>query len=302
MVNENDVLFSSKEFRRILLETFRFTIDFLNSHNLRWFVGGGTCIGAIRHKGIIPWDDDIDLLMPRNDYNKLLSLRSKMEGSGYELASWNTNNTTIPFAKVIDRNTTLLETKYHPFVSGVFIDIFPMDLSNKTYEEILTEMKTYDKYIHKYISAMGMFSIKDVFNLAITCKYHFLKESIESFFTRHRKNYYLKKLQSLDKQHNCKDGNYFVWFSACYVYSYEKEILKREWFDDYIIMPFEELNVRVPIGYDSYLKHVYGDYMQLPPVEKRVTRHNHYYINLKERKSLEEIIQIKKLENANKNA
>lgn len=296
MVKEQDILFSSKEFKSILLNTFRFTVDFLNHHNLRWFVGGGTCIGTIRHKGLIPWDDDIDLLMPREDYNKFLSLRTEMDGTGYELASWNTNNTTIPFAKVIDRNTTIWETKYHPFVSGVFIDIFPIDLSNRSFEEIIAEMKIYDRYLHKYISAMGLFTIRDVFNLAIKRNYHFLKESIESFFTKYRKKYYLNKLQSLDKQHNCKDGDYYVWFSACYVYSYEKEILNRRWFDDYILMPFEGIEVRVPIGYDAYLTHVYGNYMQLPPIEKRVTRHNHYYVNLKENKSLEEILQIKKHE------
>lgn len=294
--NSNDS-FSGEEFKEKLIATFRFTIDFINKHNLKWFVGGGTCIGTIRHKGLIPWDDDIDLFMPRDDYNKLLSFGSELKGTGYELVSWNTNNTTIPFAKVIDRNTTLWETKYHPFVSGVFVDVFPIDLSNKSVDKIKKEMKVYDKYLHKYISAMGLFTIKDVFELAINLNYHFFKESIESFFVRHRKQYYLKKLQSMDKEHNCKEGAYYVWFSACYVYAYEKEILKREWFDDYILMPFEGFDVRVPVGYDAYLRHVYGDYMQLPPIEKRVTRHNHYYINLKEGKTLEEIIQIKKQEN-----
>ena len=73
------------------------------------------------------------------------------------------------------------------------------------------------------------------------------------------------------------------------MYGYEKEILKREWFDDYITMLFEGLEVRVPIGYNDYLTHVYGNYMQLPPEEDRVSRHYVYFINLHKRLSISEI-------------
>lgn len=292
MYTDNSYIFE-KDLKAKLLEVFRFSIDFLNRHNLKWFVGQGTCIGAVRHNGLIPWDDDIDLLMPREDYNKLLSLQPEFDGTNYELMSWYQGHFPSPFTKIVDRNTTLWELKFQPFITGVFIDIFPMDLTDETPQRIEKKLGEYDKYLNLYWSSISDFSLKDSVELLKQKRLRYFGHSVLSLITHTRKNYYLNKLQSLDKEHNNIDGAYYVLYSSCFAYKYEKEIFKREWFDDHVLMPFEGFEVRVPIGYNAYLTHVYGDYMQLPPEEKRVTRHYHYYFNLKERKTIEEIKEIK---------
>ena len=288
--------FDKNEYKRKLLETFRYTIEFLDSHKLKWFVGGGTCIGVVRHKGLIPWDDDIDIFMPRKDYNKLLSLQSELDSEKYEIISWQKGHLPSPFAKVIDRNTTLWELKSQPFIIGIFVDIFPMDLTEE--EPILLEkqIKNYDNFLNLYWSSISVYSIKDIIVLLAQKHFRHFGLGVMSFFTHSRKDLYLNKLRQLDKEHNFDDGNFYVLYSACFAYQYKKEILKKEWFDNYCLMPFEGIEVRVPIGFDAYLTHVYGNYMQLPPEEKRVTRHYHYYMNLNERKTIQEILQIKKHE------
>lgn len=293
MEDTNDSLFSKEIFKKKLIDAFKYTICFLDEHNLSWFVGGGTCIGTIRHKGLIPWDDDIDIFMPREDYQRLISIREEMNGSGYELVSWETNKTMIPFAKVINRKTSIWEIKYHPYMSGVFVDIFPMDLSDKGETDILNDLKNYNDILRRYQASLSDYSIKDLLQLLLCRRLHFFREGLLSFFTRRNTGNYLTKMKDIEIDNKSDGGAHYVLFSACFAYAFEKEIFKREWFDTFVMMPFEGIQVRVPIGYDAYLKHVYGDYMKLPPKEKRITRHYHYYINLQEKKSIEEVRDIK---------
>ena len=287
-MSENEIVINEKVYKELLMETLKYTVNFLEKHHLRWFVGYGTCIGAVRHKGLIPWDDDVDLIMPREDYNKMISLREELNGSGYEMVSWDSHNTMIPFAKVMNTNTTIWEVKYHPYIGGVFVDIFPMDITSKNVKEIKKDLFTYSWLLRKYQAAMAYYSVKDIMNLAITLKNHFFIEGVLSFFTRRHKLKYLKEMKDIEADNN-KKGDLCVVFPVSFAYSLEKEIFNREWFDDYIIMDFEDLKVRVPIGYHSYLSHVYGNYMRLPPIEQRVTRHYHYYVNLQERLSIDEV-------------
>ena len=294
MDSYKELSYDKEKFKRKLLTTFSFTIEFLNRHNLRWFVGGGTCIGTIRHKGLIPWDDDIDIFIPRDDYDRLLSLQAELDGTNYELISWNKSYVPDPFAKVVDKSTTLWEYKCQPFVIGVFIDIFPMDISDKDPKLLEKQIRQYDRCLTLYKSSISNYSFKDLLHLLWHKHLRFFTRGVLYFFTHYRKEYYYKKVKALDKEHNCKKGEYLVLFSACFAYKYRKEIFKKEWFDDYILMPFEGIEVRMPIGYDAYLTHVYGDYMQMPSEKDRITRHFHYYMNLEERKTIAEIREIKR--------
>lgn len=281
--------FSEQLFRDKLLDAFKFTIRFLDIHNLQWFVGFGTCIGAVRHQGLIPWDDDIDIFMPRQDYNKLLSLKKSFENTGYGLVTSEIQDYPLPFAKIEDLGTTIWELKERPYITGVFIDVFPMDLSSKKPQEIMKDLKKYNLFLNLYQSSVTSNSLKDIVHYLVHKHFRFAFHGFLSLFTRKRRNYFLKRLQRLDDFNYSVIGDYFVLFSACYVYKYEKEILRQEWFNDYVLMPFEGMEVRVPIGYHEYLSYVYGDYMKLPPEEDRVSRHNVYYINLHKRLSISEI-------------
>ena len=98
-------------------------------HGLRYYLWAGTMLGAVRHKGFIPWDDDIDIAMPRRDYDLLMQNAREWLPEQYEVVSYETDpkNYPLPFAKLQDANTTLIERAHLSYLGGVYIDIFPLD-------------------------------------------------------------------------------------------------------------------------------------------------------------------------------
>ena len=132
-------------YRQKLLDTFKFTIRFFESHNLRWWACGGTMLGAIRHHDIIPWDDDIDIIMPRDDYNKLLDDAIDLKDSHYSLITPRDQNYYLTSAKIYDNKTTLIESRRYPFAIGVFVDIFPLDQFDYSFKEYCYLFKRYDR-------------------------------------------------------------------------------------------------------------------------------------------------------------
>lgn len=115
------------KYKEILCKTMKSFINICKEHNLQYYACAGTCLGAIRHKGMIPWDDDIDVLMPRSDYDKFLALKQKLQGTGYEIVDSNNQFYNQWFAKFSDANTTIVEMTDFPIVFGVYVDIFPLD-------------------------------------------------------------------------------------------------------------------------------------------------------------------------------
>ena len=99
---------------------------------------------------------------------------------------------------------------------------------------------------------------------------------------------YIDVFETFEKTLDSKCGDKVISF-ASRKYGIEKEIFSAEWFSDYIVTPFADTDIRVPVGYDAYLKFVFGDYMVLPPVEKRISDHNKFYVNLKEGLTLDQV-------------
>ncbi len=265
-------------FKEKLLDTFSYLIDYLEENHLRWFAGFGTLIGAIRHEGLIPWDDDIDILMPREDYNKLISSFNK-NANGYYLVNRETQGYPFPFAKVCDGNSTIVETKTISIAFGVYIDIFPYDEFNLNSEDSLKIKLEYEKLHRHYERACNTYSTSYLLSCIRQGRLLTLKQLlIDVLVHRSLKNRYMSRMKQIEKL-SVSDGTSLIVLSGIYK---KKDIYDPAWFKHSLFKKFENLSVRVPIGYDECLTSIYGNYLELPPVEKRCSKHSHVYENLSE--------------------
>ena len=278
-----------------LLEVFQFAKEFFQQHNLRYIGCGGTVLGAIRHKGFIPWDDDIDLYMPRKDYDKLLSLASEFQGTGYELLHWdnltlNSQLSTLnsqyymPFAKIADCHSTIWEFRHLPFLFGVSIDIFPLDEFDEADEVITARQYRSHYYFDKYLNAVSHYTFADMIRSLFAGDVHRLGVQVLSKWRSRNPRKYLQAFRQFEEtyKHNGPGPK-----CVC-VTQWEGRIFQSEWFHDVIEVPFEDTTLIIPRAYDAYLRKLYGDYMQLPPEEKRIS-HPHYFFDIDHRLTLEEL-------------
>lgn len=270
-----------------LLKVFRAFIEFCDKHNLRYFCCGGTAIGALRHRGIIPWDDDIDVFMPREDFEKLLKLKNVAEKNGYSIASFRNDDYNNLFMKFYDMNTTLWEIKEIPFILGVYIDIFPLDTTNDNKKEFLRKYKKRKRLDLIYQIICSKYSLSSLINYyKIGNKKYFYKSILSMFIPKFLKSYLRKQLIKFDEEYKQDRGEHLI---SPYGSYYEKEYLNKEWFKEATKVPFGDFQVNIGIGTHDYLTQLYGDYMKLPPIEKQVSHHYHYYLNLEKGLTMKEI-------------
>lgn len=131
-----------KDVQRHLLPVFRAFVDFCNRNQLTYYAAYGTVIGAVRHKGFIPWDDDIDVWMPRRDYERFLSLRDKLISTHYEIIDIEDKGYYLYFAKFCDRRSTIIEREGQS-IMGLYIDVFPLDYYDDKGGETIKESQQY---------------------------------------------------------------------------------------------------------------------------------------------------------------
>lgn len=237
---------------------------YCRKNELRYMVCGGTLIGAIRHHGFIPWDDDIDILMPRKDYEKFIE--NERITDLYRIVNYKKNkNCYFPFTKIIDDRTVLMEEIDRPYEIGVFIDVFPMDgVPEKDYNQIRHFSK-----IKKYRNLLTYNILP--FKRGKTLLTTFLKYVALIFSKTIYTRFYLNKKINLIAQRYDFDCSKYV---AGLTSGYGKcEVTLREDCTKYIEVEFEEIKVFAPSNYDEYLRCIYGDYMTLPSEEKRVSPH-----------------------------
>lgn len=268
-----------------LLDTFKFTKAFLAEHELRYIACGGTVLGAVRHKGFIPWDDDIDIYMPREDYNRLLALNKEMRERGYEMISVADKGYYCPFAKISDCQSTIWEFERLPYVMGVFIDIFPLDEFDEADDVITARQYRSHHYFDKYINAVSHYRFSWFLGRILHADVHACGLYVLNCIRSLNPQKYLQAFLDFEKTYVGRKGEKCV----C-VTQWEGRIFRSEWFKDVIEAPFEDTTVTIPRDYDAYLRKLYGDYMQLPPEDKRVS-HPHYFTNLSHRLTLDEIRQ-----------
>lgn len=248
---------SLDELKTIQLDLLQKTVDFCEKNGLRYFLCGGTLIGAIRHKGYIPWDDDIDIAMPRPDYDRFVKTFNR-SGNYYHVVNLDTNHDyAYSYAKVYDNRTILKELHYLGEI-GVNIDLFPAD-GVKDEAQIRKIMRLH-KILHSkranYYKRTISKKIINTFGKLLLLP--FSAHQIATWIDNEARKYPFGSLPMAGVIANSTGPG---------------EMVDKSVYDSYIYVDFEGRKYRAPIGYDTWLRSVYGDYMQLPPIEDRVTHH-----------------------------
>lgn len=254
---------SLKDKQKLLLELFKAFHDICEKNSLIYNIFGGTFLGAIRHKGFIPWDDDIDVTMPRKDYNRLIKIIRSGKYKEWQIHAYPDENYIYPFAKFGMRGTVLTEnivkSKYNKLTLN--IDIFP----NDGYPDDEQLFDKYDEYEKKIILlTYRLFKIKN--NI-----FQFLYQNVlKLVYSCVGYRYYLDKQFKLFLKYR-EDRELILCNGAGWG---KRGKTKKEDYYDRILYDFERLKVWGMRNYNDQLVSFYGDYMTLPPKEKRVNPHD----------------------------
>ncbi len=243
-----------------------------DKYGINYILLGGTLIGAIRHKGFIPWDDDLDIGMLREDYEYFLEIAQEELDNEYFLQTKESDKMYgYGFAKMLKKGTIYKEntTKKAKIQEGIYIDIFPFENAPNNLKIRRRQAKKRFLYRRLVLLKSG-YTLWGKGDLKKMLAYKMLK----FFLLFVRREYLIKKNDHYMKIGNLKGIKTEEVVNINGTYAYEKELVKREYFIELIEVPFEDSLFKVPKAYDEFLSHVYGDYMKLPPKEKQVGGHD----------------------------
>ena len=266
----------------IINGVMRHFIAICKEHSLTYFCCGGTAIGAVRHHGMIPWDDDVDVFMPRPDYDRFVQIASRQLPDGLELMTpYSKADYPLYFVKLCDSRTTLQEEVEVPCVYGLYIDIFPIDGAPDDIEQARAMERRFTKTKHKLEAISSHVSFADYLYLLTQPKEwgRFARKTLAFFCRQAYRRKLLRQMEAICRQYDYNSST----LVAVYCGSYgPKEVFPKAWLQGQVMFAYEDMEVALPSGYDNYLRQYYGDYMQLPPVEKRISHHLKAYYNLYE--------------------
>lgn len=258
---------SFEESKEIMIKTLKSIDNCCRENNIKYSVCWGTMIGAIRHHGFIPWDDDIDIMMPREDYNRFLNIYNDPEYGVYT-PKVNRNHMNI-ITKIYNKKTCVYLRKRSKSFFGVWVSIFPYD--NAPNEHLkLWEMKRdfwLTLYHIKVQSLVGQNLMRQVAKRII----RILLLPFSSFWLYNKIESCLTAYNSQQTKRVC------IWFGTPFMLF---RYFPKELFDDCIDVDFDDIKSRIIKGYDKFMKQTYGDYMKFPPESERVPKHNYkaYFI------------------------
>lgn len=263
-INDNNIDELLPRVKETELEILSMVDAFCRKNNIKYSIAYGTMIGAIRHKGFIPWDDDIDIFMLREDYDRFILIWQDKHPEGFILENKDTNrNFTQSFTKIRKEHTTFLQSgeenaKYH---TGIFIDVFPMDrVANSDFLQKINFINV----CFYFLFCREFASDHDGKLMNILCKF-ILGIVPKKLYPKMRKKY-LKRIIKYNDTHN-QLVSYDTFGDA-------KIHFKSDLFDNITEVEFESHKYMCFNEYEEFLIRQYGDYMQLPPEEERVWKHH----------------------------
>lgn len=237
------------------------------NNDIKYTLIGGSLIGAVRHNGFIPWDDDMDIGMRREDYNRFLDVCKRDLQSKFDLQTVDTDeNYVYGFAKLMLKETTLMEfgrakTKDR---KGIFVDIFPFDCVPNNKKE-----QKRQKYVNYILMKMLRQKSKVMYLPSWSLKEKVIFRMIDIMNLFLSKKYLVKRLNDNMIMYNTTETDYICNLSG--MYGYDKEMIPKSYLDRYCYRQFHNRIYMIIEDYHQYLGKIYGDYMQLPPENKRTT-------------------------------
>lgn len=265
---------SLRELQNKSLEIALYFKDFCNEHGLLFYMCGGCCIGSLRHKGFIPWDDDVDVFMPRDDYEKLKELWPKYANTEKYACVYADKNRVDGnlFVTIRDNETTAIKPYQvdMDISHGVALDVLPLDGwpdgKMKRKRQVLWAL-VYSLYCAQTVPVNHGKAVSVAGKIALT------------LVPSKKLRYKLWKLAERKMtKYPIKECNYIT--ELCSGPYYMKKQYPREAFDKAIWVDFENVKMPIPQGYDVYLRTAFGDYMKLPPKEKQKPHHDAIFIDL----------------------
>lgn len=241
----------------LLLEFQRLCQDL----GLRFYLTAGTLLGAARHKGFIPWDDDIDVVMPRRDYDKLAHLASKAVSPEYVYQDYRTEpNFPYYFAKLRKRGTKVEEPilRAIDMDQGVYIDVFPLDRCPDSPRRATLLFKAVELLDCAVLARVSTEFVCGYQKPYMRFLWSVLRRLPNGALFALREGF--RKLMGLGGQALCTVGGH---------HGYPRETYRPEWFGETVELEFEGHPFPAPAGWDALLKNMYGNYMTLPPETER---------------------------------
>lgn len=247
---------SFEESKKIMLDMLINVARFCEKNDIKYSLAYGTLIGAIRHKGFIPWDDDIDIIMKREDYERFISLYKDNRYSVID-GSCNPNHAHV---RVSDNETVLKLNAWrgHFYKAGLWIDVFPID-------KVPDSQKGYKRFLKKLwfffeIQLTGEIQRKGFLNKIL----NFLCKPFSSYFGKRA----LKEMKSFNQKNTQSLANLGAWYASLPKFP-------AFYMEEFIDVEFEGHKFKAISQYDSFLRGIHGDYMQLPPKEKQKPHHSY---------------------------
>ena len=254
---------SVDEAKKIQLKILHFIDTTLSANNIQYWLDSGTLLGSIRHKGYIPWDDDIDLIIMRKDYDRAIDVLNASSDRYRVLTMDNTEGYFYLFAKITDTKTHIIEKGLNEINElGVYIDLFPADY-------LPIDPKEYKRHVNK------IFALRSLIYYSMMDKNKFMKAPLANKMkfllgNLYGRNRAMKKVDQICREYSKRGEGYLADIVGS---NSKKRKVPSSVFDETIMGEFEGEKYPIPAGYDTYLKILYGDYMTLPPEEKRVYTH-----------------------------